>query len=122
VRKSLSNFNWLLEHAIYLYEEKIYRKGGDHFCIGFLKWCFDNAPPIQDVGVTCPALAFKNYAHFQDVTNPTLSYRKFYSADKQYDDRGKYMALYTKRNPPDFWQEFLSEGELKVFRNLNSLT
>lgn len=118
-KKSLSNFNWLLEHAIYLYEEKLYRTNKGHFCIDFIKWCFDNQPDIEDIGLTTPALAFKNYECFQDKNNPVLSYQRFYVADKQYSDDGRYMAIYTKRTPPNFWEEFLTADELKIFQDFN---
>lgn len=122
VKKSLSNFNWLLEHAIYLYEEKINRIGGDHYCIGFLKWCFENTPDIIDIGLTEPALAFKNYPHFQDRKDPVSSYHKFYVADKQYDDSGKYMAYYTNRRPPSFWFDLLNGDQLEKFKISNGIS
>jgi len=114
-RESLSNFNWLLDHANYLYEEKIYRLGGDHFCIDFIRWCQKNTPDIKDIGLTTPALAFKNYPHLRDFNNPTESYQKFYCEDKRYNNAGKWMVKYTKRPIPDFWGQYLNDSQLDEF-------
>jgi hypothetical protein len=115
VRKSLTNFNWLLDHSTYLYEEKKYRFGGDHFCISFIEWAKNNQPQINDCGLTTPALAFKNYPHLQDYNNPVESYQKFYCQDKRRDNSGKWMAKYTKRLIPDFWGKYLDNEQLDEF-------
>lgn len=106
VRESLSNFQWLVDHAIAMGEERMYRKGKDHFTNSFINWCDKNKPDIKDIGFTTPAMAFKNYPQFRDENNVIESYRKFYVVDKRFDDRGNKMDVYTKREKPQFWNDY----------------
>ena len=105
IRESLSNFNWLLEHAQEMGRARMYRTGKDHFSIKFINWCANNTPNIKDIGLTKPAMAFNNCDQFKDENNITLSYKKFYVFDKRFDKKGNKMDFYTKRERPKFWEE-----------------
>jgi hypothetical protein len=118
VRSSKSNFEWLLDHAIDLYYEKKYRFGGDHFSHSFILWSVRNKPYIDDLGLTTPALAFKNYPHLRDYSNPVESYQKFYAQDKRRDNAGRWMAKYTKREIPAFWGKYLDKEQLDEFMRM----
>lgn len=114
VQKGIDNFWWLVEHGMALYDEKVYRMGGDHFSIDFISWCADNPPELPS-GRTTPALAMKNFPHCMNESDPVGSYQKFYVADKQENVAGKRMDFYTKRKRPDFWFEFSEYAKYKDY-------
>jgi hypothetical protein len=104
VLKSKQNFNWLLEHALAMYDEKVYRTQKGHFCLGFISWCIENPPEMSDIGFTSPAQAFKEkYHHLINLNDPISAYRNFYIVDKRFDKNGKRMDFYTKRNRPEWF-------------------
>lgn len=106
VRSSLSNFQWLVDHAIAMGEERYYRTGKGHFTSSFINWCNNNKPDMVDLGLTTPAMAFNNCDQFKDVNDVVSSYRKFYVFDKRFNKKGYKMDVYTKRNKPQFWQDY----------------
>lgn len=106
VRQSLSNFNWLVSHAQEMVKEKQYRGGNLHFSSLFIDWCSITRPNLPDIGPTTPALAMKNFESLKDEGDPVGSYQMFYVVDKRFDKNGKPMDIYTKRNRPQFWNEF----------------
>lgn len=106
VRESLSNFQWLVDHAIAMGLERYYRKGKGHFTSSFIEWCNKNKPNIPDIGLTTPAMAFNNCDQFKDTNDVVSSYRKFYVFDKRFDKNGFPMDIYTKREKPQFWQDY----------------
>lgn len=108
-RNSLSNFNWLVKHGNALYEEKCFRFGGDHYSIDFVRWCRDNPPNLPDKGLTTPALAFNGCDQFKDPSDPVDSYRRFYIADKRFDERGRPMDIYSVRERPAWWGPIFEE-------------
>lgn len=99
VRSSLSNFNWLVEHAIEMINEKIYRSGKGHFSSTFILWCKENKPNIPDIGLTTPAQAFGDYKHLIDK-NPLIGYRQYYIIAKKYNKSGKEMHKWSRRQRP----------------------
>ena len=101
-RKTYGNFEWLLFHANYLVEEKLYRDGPIHFCNSFIKWCFVNYPDnleSNSQSLTPFALAMPD---IYKQSCPIQSYRNYYINDKQIDKNGKWMMTYTKRETP-YW-------------------
>ena len=109
VKESISNFKWLVDHGIYLFEEKKNRFGGYHQSVRFIRWCLHNQPELPSVEMTTPALAFNNYPEFQNYNDPVGSYINYYKFDKRYDKSGKWMAYYTNRSVPEFWGEYYDE-------------
>lgn len=116
VKEGIDNFEWLVEHGMALYDEKVYRMGGDHFSIDFISWCQDNKPSLPS-GWTTPALAMKNYPECMDEKHPMASYQRFYVADKQENVAGKRMDIYTKRKRPEFWFIYSSYAKHKDYLN-----
>jgi hypothetical protein len=114
VKEGMDNFLWLVDHGMALYDEKVYRMGGDHFSIGFVSWCQDNPPELPS-GWTTPALAMGNYPEIIDYANPVESYRKFYVLDKQENIAGKRMDFYTKRKRPEFWFTYSNYAKHKDY-------
>jgi len=106
VRESLSNFNWLRDHADAMVKERHYRFGKGHFTECFINFCKENKPNMEDAGLTNPAMAFNGCDHFKDPSDVVSSYQKFYVVDKRYDKKGKKMNTYTKRKPPEFWEKY----------------
>lgn len=95
-RKTIGNFNWLLDHARCLVNEKLYRTSKEHFSSTFIAWCIDNSPDVVPIGnITTPALAIKDYP---DLGDPVTTYRNYYNKDK------KHLFKWTKRQPP-WWIE-----------------
>ena len=94
-RKSLSNFNWLLIHALEMVQEKMYRNGKHHFCDSFLHWCKDKEPNLKDIGFTFPAQAMPDIYRSPD---PVKAYRDYYKFYKMKNISMKW----TKREKP-YW-------------------
>jgi hypothetical protein len=92
--ESLTNWEWLLEHAKELVREKQYRGGDRHFTADFIDWAGDNFPSLPDTGFTPPALAMpEDY-----VTDSFVeSYRNYYRQDKV-----GLGLTWTKRNKPEW--------------------
>jgi len=57
VRKSYSNYIWLLDLTRALLDEYTYRYGKKHACERVYDWCAINLPNIEDKGLTDFALA-----------------------------------------------------------------
>lgn len=93
-RKTIGNFNWLLEHASCLVEEKKYRYGGGHFCEGFINWAKLNSPDLTIEDMTEPALAMPD--EFRIASDPVMCYRQYYKYGK------KHLHSWSKRSVP-FW-------------------
>jgi hypothetical protein len=103
VRESQENFDWAQTHAIALFHEKAYRFGGDHFCKTFLLWTIDNPPTIKNKLMTPFAQAmpdkYKN-------KNATQAYQDYYNGEKVYDNSGKFMFNWTRREKPKWAKVF----------------
>ena len=78
-RSSLSNYRWLLDHAYALAAEYYRRYGNIHKSVAVLDWCYDNTPPLLELGLTPFAQAmpdkYKN-------TDPVVAYRNYYIHEK----------------------------------------
>lgn len=111
VRNSLDNFNWTVQHAIALVNERQYRFDKNHFSSEFINWCNNNQPNLDSFGLTPPAQAFKKgvWDHLIDINNPVEAYRRYYVADKRFDKNGKNILQYSKRDIPPFWKQYWNE-------------
>lgn len=109
-RKSIENFNWLLEHAIAISDEYTFRFEKNHFCLEFLRWCCKNKPNLPKLGGVDFVLCMPETHKSDSVVN---SYKKYYSKEKTVDKNGKAMDSYTKRKKP-LWLKFSSSGIEKV--------
>lgn len=110
VRDSITNFQWLLDHASALLKERRFRFDQPHFSSSFIDWCKINSPNLKNLGLTKPAQAFKIgvWDHLID-DDPVRGYQRYYVADKHYDKNGKNIFKYTKRNIPEFWDKYYKE-------------
>lgn len=97
VLESLTNWEWLLEHAKALVREKQYRGGDRHFTADFIDWCGNNLPSLPEKGFTPPALAMPEEYRTSSFVE---SYRNYYREDKI-----NLGLTWTKRNKPDWWIE-----------------
>ena len=96
IKSSLSNFQWGLEHALYICEERRYRTGKElNGTYEFLKWVKDtsNELTFAESAFTNPALAMPEQYINKD---PVMAYRNYYRNEK------KHLLKYTKRNMPDW--------------------
>jgi hypothetical protein len=97
-RKSLSNFNWLKNHAIALSDEYTYRYGKIHKCrlvIDSLK-----TPDITDIDLTSFALVLPDEFKSNDAVK---SYLDYYSNVKLKLKRVKW----TKRKMPEVYIKYI---------------
>jgi hypothetical protein len=93
VLESKQNFDWLLNHAIGLADEKWYRTGKKHFTLEFLCWCDNNPPNLPDNGLTPHAQAMPEHFKNSDFVK---AYKDYYNADKV------HLFKWTKRNKPQW--------------------
>ena len=96
VMNSLENFQWALDHALYICEERRYRTGKElNGTYEFLKWVKDTANELKfaNISFTTPALAMPEQ-YFNN--NPVIAYRNYYRNEK------KHLLKYTKRKIPDW--------------------
>lgn len=103
VRKSLSNFKWLVNHASAMCNEKEFRTGKPHFTSSFILWCVDNLPNLPDNGSTPVARAINQdvYGYIHEIADDVEAYREYYR-NKRVDKRGRHIDVWTKRERP-FW-------------------
>jgi len=109
VRESLSNFNWLVEHALEMFDERMYRWSGsqEHFTKEFIIWCKHNAhnTTLTEKGLTEFAIAINinsecyQHPHFKDFST-VGKYRAYIAVDKKF-------ATWTKRGKPDWFNTIL---------------
>ena len=94
-RNSLSNYNYLCRLGLALCKEYTYRYGKRHKSQDIIEWCYNNKPPIKDIGLTKPALAMPD----EYKTNYIIeSYRRYYRGAKS------GLANWTKRKPPEWFK------------------
>ena len=78
-RKSLTNYNWLVDMGMELCYEYNYRYGRVHKCQAIIEWCKNNTPNIPDIGLTSFAQAMPDKYKSTDVVE---AYRKYYLNEK----------------------------------------
>ena len=97
VRKSLSNYRFLIELTECLLDEYTYRYGKIHKCSSYLKELKENEPNIDDEGFTPPAQAMPDYCKDKDYIT---AYRNYYFLDKQ------HIFDWKKREKPEWIEEY----------------
>ena len=104
MRKSKANFEWALEHAFELENERMYRGyTSPHFSISFLQWCATNIVEscVGDAGLTPFAIAIapdkncRKISGFESL-DTVEKYRLYYKHDKPF-------AKWTRREKPEWF-------------------
>jgi hypothetical protein len=103
MRKSKSNLQWAIEHALSLEQERLYRGFNPHKSMKFLKWCIDNINKsfVPEGSQTDFAVAISNdmicrsHPDF-NKSDSVGKYRLYYSIDK------RNMLKYTRREMPSW--------------------
>lgn len=90
--ESLSNWQWSLEHLDEMMQEKLYRfpNGSINYfkCSHFI---LSSHLPIEDIGLTPPHLAIKDYpGDNSTIASAVESYRRYYIMDKRKFAEWKY--------------------------------
>lgn len=103
--ESLANFEWLLEHALAMIDERNFRWSGspEHFSGKFLKWCKQNRnnTVIERQDLTPFTVAISSDSECRQIKDfDKLSVIDQY---KQYIIKDKDFATWTKRNQPSWY-------------------
>jgi len=94
-RQSIQNYDLLIEYTKNIIEEYNYRYNKQHACISVLYFCESVKPNLPDIGLTKIALAMPDKYKSDD---PVQSYREYYKNEK------RHIAVWSKRNKPDWWE------------------
>lgn len=116
---SMSNYKWLLKHAIALSVEYTIRFGKVHSCDAILRMIHvynEKYQILEDKGLTPFAQAMPD--QYKDPTDAVKAYRAYYTGDKA------YFAKWQKgREAPEWWMnkyeiavEALNKGEKHTFK------
>lgn len=95
------NWNWLVQHALALEQEKIFRTGKGHKSADVIRYYYNNnfGPPKdflpKELFVLCMPEKYRGPKRVQ-------SYRNYYLNEKQFFKDGK-RPTWTKRQPPEWW-------------------
>lgn len=111
-KETNGNWQWTVYHAMYLCEEFYYRFGKEHFCRGFVFWCFNenlvpyNIAEKENIHQTEQPQCFKQHPDCIVPGDPVAGYRNYYrTAKKTFDIRGKTVhATWTKRDIPEWFK------------------
>ena len=99
---SRENWQWLFDHALALYNEKVFRFGGTHKCYDrVLTYDFDMDVEWPEIGITPFARAIKKdlYPELLTSTDDTiLVYQEFYRRDKR-----PFAVWQRGRSAPAWW-------------------
>ena len=105
-RESKENFNWLVEHALAMFDERDYRwpSSAPHFTKSFITWCKHNV----DKTVHCKGTKLTT---FSVAINETMNCRKVKGFDKMpviekyqhYIKMDKPFATWTTRQKPSWY-------------------
>lgn len=108
VLSSFSHWKWLVEHAYFLEEERLYREYHPSISSIFVEWSLLNPPTIRDCGFISPPLAFGKFTG--RGTDYVDSYKLYYRECKRFDKNGNMMAYYRIRKPSeDLWREYYKD-------------
>lgn len=105
MRESSANFEWALEHAIELENERLYRNYKPHFSFTFIDWVVSSISKsiVPTSKLTPFAVAIsedkkcRNIKGFENMS-PIEQYRLYYKYDKPF-------AKWTKREIPDWFNK-----------------
>lgn len=97
--ESLSNWIWLLKHAITMSQIRYKYLNKNHFCDDFLLWCLNNPPKLQKKGLTKFAQAMPDQYKKDDTVS---AYREYYIQEKKFMKSGKKMDEYFNRERPEW--------------------
>lgn len=102
VRKSLSNYNWLLELTKELCLEYSFRYGKIHKSQSYLNELNINKPDIEDIGFTLPPQAMPETYKIQtiDINDVIEAYRQYYFYEKN------HILNWKNRNKPSWIIEY----------------
>ena len=97
VNESRSNMSWVIEHAIALEEERIYRFESDtpHFSIAFVKWAKEHRDESISLNANRTPFAQAMPPEYKRI-NWVEAYRKYYAIGK------KHLHQWTKRGAPEW--------------------
>jgi len=96
-RESLSNYDWLAQHACELCNEYTRRYGRVHKSQETIVWCYDNLPDIHNNGLTEFYLAMPDDCKIKG--DPVQSYRKYY---KKYKN---HIAKWNHSEKPEWYEK-----------------
>lgn len=96
-----ANWQWLINHALAMEQEKIFRTGKGHKSADVIRHYLDEnyGPPEDGLGKEIFALCMPNQ---YKVAGAVTSYRDFYLNEKQFFKDGS-RPRWTKREPPEWW-------------------
>jgi len=97
-----ANWQWLIDHALAMEAEKIFRTGKGHKSAEVVRFYRDRdcGPPEDGLPKDLFAMAMPiKYKGKKTVS----SYRAYYLGDKQFFKDGR-RPRWTKRQPPDWWE------------------
>jgi hypothetical protein len=107
---SRANFDWLLSLGLALCAEYTFRYGKQHKCQAILESFGAYRDKIPDYGLTPFVKCMPDQYKVDDAVE---SYRNYY-----YGDKG-YIAVWSKRNAPDWWKakRFAANIKLEPIQN-----
>lgn len=79
-RRSLSNYRWLVTHGEAMAAEYTRRYGKIHASSKVVRWCAENEPSIEDVGLTDFAQAMPDEC--KSPGDAVAAYRNYYTVHK----------------------------------------
>lgn len=94
VLSSVKHFQWLLEHALAMIEEKQFRGGKLHFSSCFLEWCIHNPPNLLDNGWRDPPMCMPEKYYSDDCR---MSYQAYIRNEKP------HLLYWTGRQAPKWY-------------------
>lgn len=124
VRESRANFNWLVDHTLEMFDERMYRWPGskEHFTKDFIVWCKQNTHNtiMEDIGLTPFAIAISDDCECRKLSN----FEELSTIDKyrSYIINDKDFATWTIRNPPNWFSNLPQYDHLRYVSHQYQLT
>lgn len=98
-RQSSDNYRFLCDLGIHIAEEYTFRYGKRHKSLDVIEDCYRNVPQIGGDFTLPPSCMDSSFIVGDVVSN----YRNYYMRDKVFDNRGRIMAKWTKRQRPSWF-------------------
>lgn len=105
VRQTVSNYLWLVHHALALCENYTKRYHRTHKTEAIIIWLAEHLPPVfesNEIGLTQFAVAMPD--NYKVPNDPVQSYRNYYIGSKA------RMAKWRHCSPPSWWPNTYSVG------------